>query len=395
MVDISKIRTLKEKSKGRRPKSNLKTIIIIIVTISAVALLILTVPSIIETFKQEKILAMQNFEKTKSDAIKQINIMFSKYPSDPMKNIFIAKIYAANNEEEISKVINEASYYIKLKEYKETIINYIKNYYGKFYNMSTLAQETVFKIQSANTIGEVNKIYNEYIQLRDSDLESIKSQYKAKLLQDIYNIIETGNIFYLKSEKQFITKEQLLNILKTADINELENIKNNLETPSELCKVSLVVSPNQLPDLPKKGEILNIYNKNGSLITSTLVDRVYVIVKNVQYSESKSVESSVSMYGSTIKKSANSNIQYNINDIPGILHATVIGRLDYNKIEQMFEDYGYRLNELEQKTQILDTNNVKYLLVLYVPQDTVNDLAKQKPENLYISVIIGGDYENS
>ncbi|XRO76388.1 DUF515 domain-containing protein [Methanocaldococcus sp. 10A] len=395
MVDISKIRTLKEKSKGRKPKSNLMPIVIIIIVISFVALLILTVPSIIETFKQEKILTMQSFEKTKSDAIQQINTMFSKYPSDPMKNTFIAKIQTAKNEEEIRKVVDEASRYIKLKEYKKSVINNIKNYYGEFYNMSTLAQETVFKIQAADSLEEVNKIYEKYMQVRDSDLESLESQYREKLLRDIYNIIDTGNIFYLKSEKQFITKKQILNILTTADINELENIKNNLVIPSKLNKVSLVISPNQLPNLPKKGEILNIYNNNGTLITSALVDRAYVLVKNVQYSESKSVDSSVSRYDTSIKKSANSNIQYSINDIPGILHATVIGRLDYNKIVQMFENYGYRLNELEQKTQILDIDNVKYLLVLYVPQDTVNDLAKQKPENLYISVIMGGDDENS
>ena len=54
MVDTSKIRTLKEKSKGRKPRPNLMPIIIAIIAISVVALLAITLPSIIDSMNRKK-----------------------------------------------------------------------------------------------------------------------------------------------------------------------------------------------------------------------------------------------------------------------------------------------------------------------------------------------------
>ncbi|CAB3290147.1 protein of unknown function [Methanocaldococcus lauensis] len=65
MVDISKIRKLKEKSKGRKPRPNFMPIIVIIIVISIVALLVITVPPIIKSMQEEKILSQQSLENAK------------------------------------------------------------------------------------------------------------------------------------------------------------------------------------------------------------------------------------------------------------------------------------------------------------------------------------------
>ena len=123
MVDVDSIKRLKKKSKGRKPKSDLTPVILLIVVVAVGAVLSLTIPKIFESMKEEKQLYMQTFEKTKEDAIAQVESIFAKYPSDPKKSELITKIRTAQSEEEINKIIEEANKYITLKDYKENIKN--------------------------------------------------------------------------------------------------------------------------------------------------------------------------------------------------------------------------------------------------------------------------------
>ena len=105
MVDVDSVKRLKKKSKGRRPKSDLTPVIMLIIIVAIGAVLSLTIPKIFESMKEEKQLYMQTFEKTKEDAIAQVESIFAKYPSDPKKSEFVTKIRTAQSEEEIDKII--------------------------------------------------------------------------------------------------------------------------------------------------------------------------------------------------------------------------------------------------------------------------------------------------
>ncbi|ACV24743.1 DUF515 domain-containing protein [Methanocaldococcus fervens] len=389
MVDASKIKSLKQKSKktiGETMKFKRAMLIVLIAILTVASGFLLY--NIYKDMQLQKIkeyeLQKKLLEDKKANAKNTINELFKDYPNDKEKLLYISKINSATSSEEIDKILDSAHEYIKLKTYKEEVINSIKNTYGDYYIQSLNAQNAVLKIESAESIDEINSIINSL---------DIESDLRNTIVKNIERTLSSGDkYYYLKSEKKFVTRDYILRYIKTANINELKDLK--IERVAELSAVSVVLSPEQMPEFPKSGNIINIYNKNnGTLITSAIVDSAYLIIKDVKYSESKNVESSVSRYGNEIDKSATSNIDYSLNNLPGVLHATVIGRLDYNDIVNMFGDYGFRLYKLEKETQILD-NSIKYLVVIRAPEDSVENLAKEKTENLFISVVkYGGNYE--
>ncbi len=389
MVDIDKIKRIKEKSKKKKPRSNITIILLAIIVIGIVGILAMTVPDIVKTLQQKEILEFQELNKAKESAKKTVFNLFKQYnlTDDPELNVFLAKIDSAKSLDEINKIINEAKNYVNMKveerknkllleQVKNSLINQLKNLYGDYYLKSTLYQEAVTKISMANSIEEAQKIY---------------SEYASKVLDDIKNIIiseiqsSPSNLIYVEPDNKFYYKDIIIKKVSLSnDINYLKNLK--VYPAEDLSMIGLVISPTQIPKFPKNGDIVSIYNKNGKLISPAIVVNGYVIVKDITYSESKSVSSSISIGDNAISKSSESNIKYNLDNIPGILHAAVIGRVDYNKISQMFKDYGYRLEKLSENTQILDDENIKYYIILRVPQAKLANITSTNVGNIIISI---------
>ena len=122
---------------------------------------------------------MQTFEKTKSDAINQIESLFAKYPSDPKKSEFITKIRTATTEDEIKAIIEEANKYISLKEYKEKLKNQIKNIYGVNFDESPFAQKIAAEIDLADSMEDAGKIFAENVEkLREDAKKYYIDKYK-------------------------------------------------------------------------------------------------------------------------------------------------------------------------------------------------------------------------
>ena len=168
--------------------------------------------------------------------------------------------------------------------------------------------------------------------------------------------------------------------------------------------ITLTVSASQCGKIPMEGDYIYIYNK-GSLASQQqsaqqvaqmgasttpnvepiecVVNASYIVAKDISYSESKSVSSSVSDDGGSSSASSSSSISYSLSNINGILHATAVDKLDYNKIKNKFGNYGLKLNKIEDDTQIFDSD-VQYLLILSVPSDAVPELISMNSDDIYI-----------
>ena len=401
MVDTSKIRTLKEKSKGRKPRPNLMPIIIAIIAISVVALLAITLPSIIDSMKQEKIMTIQSFEKTKSDAINQINVMFSKYPSDPMKAEFITKIKTAKTEEEINKIIEEANKYVKLKEYKESLKNQIKNIYGDYFVESPLAQKIIAEIDLAKSTDEAGNIYvNNIEKLKEDAKKYYIDKYKSEALDSRYVRV------VIDDKEHLLTKDEFLKKLNNYDLATLKKLK---VYKVSMCEATLPVLAEYAGKFPKPGDKIMVYelinvSKEGTVtldkdkikneymfwnitenisltgviavpISEAIVKEVYVVLPtdSIGYSETKSSTVTLTQDDDTTSASKDINIQYQLTGVSNLLHTAVMGKIDYNKLKYKFSEYGYRLNKLEDETQLFDPN-VIYLFVIEVPSDKTSEI---------------------
>jgi hypothetical protein len=401
MVDTSKIRTLKEKSKGRKPRPNLMPIIIAIIAISVVALLAITLPSIIDSMKQEKIMTIQSFEKTKSDAINQINVMFSKYPSDPMKAEFITKIKTAKTEEEINKIIEEANKYVKLKEYKESLKNQIKNIYGDYFVESPLAQKIIAEIDLAKSTDEAGNIYvNNIEKLKEDAKKYYIDKYKSEALDSRYVRV------VIDDKEHLLTKDEFLKKLNNYDLATLKKLK---VYKVSMCEATLPVLAEYAGKFPKPGDKIMVYelinvSKEGTVtldkdkikneymfwnitenisltgviavpISEAIVKEVYVVLptNSIGYSETKSSTVTLTQDDDTTSASKDINIQYQLTGVSNLLHTAVMGKIDYNKLKYKFSEYGYRLNKLEDETQLFDPN-VIYLFVIEVPSDKTSEI---------------------
>ncbi len=413
MVDTSKIKALKQKSKGRKPKPNVIPIIIAVVVISIVALLAVTIPSIINSMKEEKILTIQSLEKTKKDAKNQINALFSKYPNDPKKSEFITKISTAKNEEEIKKIIEEANKYIAIKNYKENLKNSIKRLYGDYYFDSPLAQKIISEIDTANSINEAKNIYvSNFEQLKEDARKYYIEKYKSQVLNSKYVKI------VIDGKEHILTRDKFLEKLEEYDLATLKKLK---VSSINMCEVTLPVLAKRVGTPPKPGDRIMVYefvnvskntvvlnkdklkneysfwNFTGNItkigiiavpISEAIVKDVYVVLpsNSITYSETKSSEVNLTQDEETESAKKELNIEYKLNGITNVLHAAVMGKIDYNKLTYKLGKYGYRLNKLEDETQIFDPE-VIYLFVIEVPSDKSSEIVGLGFDNSAIAKI--------
>ncbi|ADG13013.1 Protein of unknown function DUF515 [Methanocaldococcus infernus ME] len=389
MVDPDKIKSLKEKSKRTLQARNIRIVILVVIVIIVVFFGFLTITTIMSQQKTTNVVA-PNLDKIKEDAKKAVNEMFKAYPNDPMKNVFLGKIDAATSIEEINNIINEAKEYISKKKnldnVKENVINLIESEYGDLLQYSQKAKDAILKIKLAKTPEEVEKIYNSL---------DIVGDKKEIVLNLILKELSLGdNYYYVKykedneTKSNFYSRAKLLSLKDTLNYQALKSIK--IEPVSNFKKVALEVSAKRCGELPLENSIVAIYNKNGSLLTYAIVDSSYLLLDSVSYGESKDVSNSINSPVDQYSSSQSSSISYNLNNIPGILEATVIGKLDYDKIKQMFENFGIRLNKLSKETQIFDSK-MNYFLILSVPDDGVEKLIKTNKNEITIVLINSGE----
>jgi hypothetical protein len=369
----NKLKKLKSKTKrGRRDVSPyLKYILIFIISI-VIAFGAYTVYNSINGEQMEKGVV---FEHNKELAINTTNKMFSKYPNDPNKFIYISQIQNCKNEEELSKVLNNAKEYITFRDYKEGVISSIKDTYGKYYDRSFYAKALVSKIENAKSQEEINEI------IKNSNIEENAKEFYIK---DIENQLVFGDSFEVEvgNTKKLMSGDEVINYVSKLSLVELKGVK---VTPVSFNKLTMIVSASQCGKIPHEGDKILIYYKNDSSKEPimAIIDSSYVIVKDITYSESKSTSSSLSDGGDSDSVSSSSSISYSLSNIPGILHATAADKLDYNKISEKFGRYGERLNKIESDTQIFD-DSVQYLLILSVPTDSVPELISLESSNAYI-----------
>lgn len=315
------------------------------------------------------------FEYSKELAINDTNKMFSKYPNDPSKGLYIAQIQNCKNEEELSKVLNDVRDYITFKDYKESVIKSIKETYGKYYDKSFYAKSLVSKIRDAKSQNEVDEI------IKNSNIEENVKEY---YINDIKHQAVLANNFEVEvgNTKKLMSGNEILNYVSRLSLVELKGMKI---TPIVFNKLTMIVSASQCGKIPHEGDKILIYFKNDSSkepITA-IINSSYVIVKDISYSESKSTSSSLDDNGDSSSVSSSSSISYSLSNIPGILHATAADKLDYNRINKKLGRYGEKLNKIESDTQIFD-NNIQYLLILSVPSDSVPELISLKSSDAYI-----------
>jgi len=374
----NKLKTLKTKSKrtSKIPPKQLKLALIVIV-------LFIIIFEAYNLYYVSKTKELQELDGNKQVAIDTINALFSKYPHDTQKAVFIGKIKQKDNIEDINKIIDEARDYIELKKYKEDAINQIKNSYGKYYNESTKAQELVRKITMAKTQQEVDELF------RESNIENeVRTMLNEKLMKKLSSDDE---YYYIKmgDERRFMSKEDFVEFMKSLSISQLKEL--SVEPVSQLSKLTIVVSAKQCGKIPLSGDTILIYNKKDLQEPPeyAIVDSAYVILPSIGYSEQKSASSTASDNGDTTSISSSSSISYSLDNLPGVLHATAADKLDYETIREKFGRYGEKLNKIEEDTQIFD-ENVDYLLIIIVPSEQVPNLISHNSEDLYIVQSTGG-----
>ncbi|MBW9220719.1 DUF515 domain-containing protein, partial [Methanothermococcus sp. SCGC AD-155-M21] len=265
--------------------------------------------------------------------------------------------------------------YIEFKIYKDDKINYTKNTYGSYYNDSFYAKTIVDKIKNAKFRNEVDNI------LKNANIEENARRYYI-------NKIENSVAFYnyyrvpLYGPKRLISGEELLNYVNTLSLTDIKNLKI---TPVSFNRVAIVVSGTQCGKIPYEGNKIEIYNKNNASVEPILgiINSSYVIIKDMEYSESKDVSNNLNEDGYTTFVLSTSNITYKLYNVPGILYATAADRLDYNTIKDKFGRYGEKLNKIQEDTQIFD-EDAKYLLVLTVPSDSIPNIVSMGDEDIYI-----------
>jgi len=144
--------------------------------------------------------------------------------------------------------------------------------------------------------------------------------------------LENGNEI-----QEFMTESDVEELIYSCTLDVLKTL--SVEPVSELSTVALKISAKQCGKIPHKGDIISIYGKsdeNATLISYGIIDSSYVILSSISYGESKSTSSSVNELGDEYSSSSSSSISYSLDNLPGILHATVIDRLDYYSIKNTF-----------------------------------------------------------
>jgi len=367
-----KLKKIKARSK-RLSREKSKIISYIIIVIISIMLVSFVAYNIYQMEMKKYIESNKKLEEAKNTAINNIKQMFSKYPDDPRLKVYITNIENSDSIEEINKIVNDAAKYIEFRKYKEETINNIKNMYGKYYSKSLYAQYIVNKIEEANSIEEIDSI------LKNSNIEENAKIYYLKSIENSVDLNEYYAILVF-GKKTLISGKELIDYVKKLS---LADIKNLTIVPVSFNKVAIVVPATHCGKIPFEGSKIEIYDK-GNLSMEPIpgmVDSAYVIVGNIKYKESKSTSSTLNEDGDTTTLSTTSDIEYSLENVPGVIYATAAGKLDYNKIISKFGRYGEKFNKITSDTQIFD-ENAKYLLIVSIPSDTIPKLLSIK--DMYI-----------
>ncbi|HIQ33020.1 MAG TPA: DUF515 domain-containing protein [Methanothermococcus okinawensis] len=389
-----KLKRVKSRSKVT-PSTRLKIIAMIVGVISIVILSFLAYN--IYQIEMEK--RAEELNKAKAAAIESTKKLFSNYPNDPHLHMFIAKIQASTSIEEIDKIVEEAAQYIELRKYKDKAINTIKEIYGKHYYESPYAQSIVFKIQRATSKKEIEKI------LRDSN---IKEDAKRYFMKEIENKVEPDKYYAIPvfGKKTLMKGVEVIDYVKRLSLAEIKKIAEELE-PVSFNKVALVVPAVQCGKVPFEGSKIEIYDRSNVSKDPVpgIVNSSYVIIDDIGYREIIAYfggygmgDYTMGIYGrgtdigihggTTQEESYNATIigiRYTLENVPGILHATAVGRLNYEKIINKLGKYGERLNNVSSATQIFDEKS-KYLLIVQVSSADIPRLLSISNRDMYIVV---------
>ena len=370
-----KLNKLKSKTK-RSSVDKAKYVKYIFVTIVAIGIISIGYMAY-NTITSKNIEDVKKFTDSKENGINGINQMFSAYPNDPDKALYITQIKNAKSSDEINNILNNAKNYIAFKNYKVNSVNLIKNTYGKYYTKSIYAQSLTNEIENANSKEEINKIISS---------ANIEEDAKKYYLEAVLSKIGQGENFEVDigGAPKIMSKEELSEYVSKMSLSQLKTFE--LTTPVSFNKITMIVGATQCGKMPLKGDQIYIYDKSNPNNTPIegIVNSSYIIASEISYTESKSTSSSISDgSGDSTSASSSSSISYNLGNINGILHATAIDKLDPNKIKDKFGNYGIKLNEISEDTQIFD-ESVQYVLILSVPSNSVSTLISLDASNIYI-----------
>ena len=370
-----KLNKLKSKTK-RSSVDKAKYVKYIFVTLVAIGIISIGYMAY-NTITSKNIEDVKKFTDSKENGINGINQMFSAYPNDPDKAYYLTQIKNAKSSDEINNILNEANNKIAFKNYKANSVNLIKNTYGKYYTKSIYAQSLTNEIENANSKEEINKIIGN---------ANIEEDAKKYYLEAILSKIEQGENFEVDigGAPKIMSKEELSEYVSKMGLSQLKTFE--LTTPISFNKITMIVGATQCGKMPLKGDQIYIYDKSNPNNTPIewIVNSSYIIASEISYTESKSTSSSISDgSGDSTSASSSSSISYNLGNINGILHATAIDKLDPNKIKDKFGNYGIKLNEISEDTQIFD-ESVQYVLILSVPSNSVSTLISLDASNIYI-----------
>ena len=370
-----KLNKLKSKTK-RSSVDKAKYVKYIFVTLVAIGIISIGYMAY-NTITSKNIEDVKKFTDSKENGINGINQMFSAYPNDPDKAYYLTQIKNAKSSDEINNILNEAKNKIAFKNYKANSVNLIKNTYGKYYTKSIYAQSLTNEIENANSKEEINKIISS---------ANIEEDAKKYYLEAVLSKIGQGENFEVDigGAPKIMSKEELSEYVSKMSLSQLKTFE--LTTPVSFNKITMIVGATQCGKMPLKGDQIYIYDKSNPNNTPIegIVNSSYIIASEISYTESKSTSSSISDgSGDSTSASSSSSISYNLGNINGILHATAIDKLDQNKIKDKFGNYGIKLNEISEDTQIFD-ESVQYVLILSVPSNSVSTLISLDASNIYI-----------
>ena len=370
-----KLNKLKSKTK-RSSVDKAKYVKYIFVTLVAIGIISIGYMAY-NTITSKNIEDVKKFTDSKENGINGINQMFSAYPNDPDKAYYLTQIKNAKSSDEINNILNEAKNKIAFKNYKANSVNLIKNTYGKYYTKSIYAQSLTNEIENANSKEEINKIISS---------ANIEEDAKKYYLEAVLSKIGQGENFEVDigGAPKIMSKEELSEYVSKMSLSQLKTFE--LTTPVSFNKITMIVGATQCGKMPLKGDQIYIYDKSNPNNTPIegIVNSSYIIASEISYTESKSTSSSISDgSGDSTSASSSSSISYNLGNINGILHATAIDKLDPNKIKDKFGNYGIKLNEISEDTQIFD-ESVQYVLILSVPSNSVSTLISLDASNIYI-----------
>ena len=371
-----KLNKLKSKTK-RSSVDKAKYVKYIFVTLVAIGIISIGYMAY-NTITSKNIEDVKKFTDSKENGINGINQMFSAYPNDPDKAYYLTKIKNAKSSDEINNILNEAKNKIAFKNYKANSVNLIKNTYGKYYTKSIYAQSLTNEIENANSKEEINKIISS---------ANIEEDAKKYYLEAVLSKIGQGENFEVDigGAPKIMSKEELSEYVSKMSLSQLKTFE--LTTPVSFNKITMIVGATQCGKMPLKGDQIYIYDKSNPNNTPIegIVNSSYIIASDtIEYRETKDTSSEISEDDDKTKTSSKSSIEYTLSGINGILHATAINKLDPNKIKDKFGNYGIKLNEISEDTQIFD-DSVQYVLILSVPSDSVSTLISlDASNNIYI-----------